>query len=98
MESVIKQKLTALSPAHLQIINESHMHAGPATNSHFKLVVVSEEFLNLSKVARHQKIYSLLSNELECELHALSMFLHTQGEWEKQQSVPESPKCQGANK
>lgn len=98
MESVIKQKLASLSPIHLQIINESHMHAGPATHSHFKLVVVSDEFLNLSKVACHQKIYSLLSKELEGELHALSMFLYSQDEWEKQQSVPESPKCQGANK
>jgi stress-induced morphogen len=34
----IETKLSeGLSPAHLQVINESHMHSGPATESHFKV-------------------------------------------------------------
>lgn len=98
MESIIEHKLAALNPKHLQIINESHRHAGPANNSHFKLVLVSDEFEGLSKVARHQKIYGLLSKELEGEIHALSMFLYTQDEWHKNQTIPSSPNCQGAHK
>mgnify|MGYP001311358731 CR=1 FL=1 len=34
----------AFAPTELQIINESHMHSGPATESHFKVVVVSDAF------------------------------------------------------
>lgn len=98
MESIIEQKLAVLHPKHLQIINESNRHAGPANNSHFKLVVVSDEFNGLSKVARHQSIYSLLNKELEGEVHALSMFLCTQDEWDNNQTVPSSPNCQGAHK
>lgn len=38
MQETIEGRLTeALSPVHLQVINESHMHAGPAKESHFKV-------------------------------------------------------------
>lgn len=38
MQENIESKLReALSPVHLEVINESHMHSGPATESHFKV-------------------------------------------------------------
>ena len=38
MQETIEGRLTeALSPVHLEVINESHMHAGPAKESHFKV-------------------------------------------------------------
>lgn len=38
MQGTIEGRLTqALSPVHLEVINESHMHAGPAKESHFKV-------------------------------------------------------------
>lgn len=96
MEAVIQEKLACLFPVYMQIINESHQHAGPANNSHFKLIIVSNEFEGVSALQRQRKLYALLSDELAGEIHALSMFLYTPEEWEKRQSVPESPKCQGA--
>ena len=30
--------------SHLEVINESHMHSGPNTESHFKVILVTDEF------------------------------------------------------
>lgn len=94
MAEVLAEKLKQLAPLHCEIINESHMHAGPATESHFKLVLVSEAFIGLRLVARHQKIYALLAEELKGPIHALSMHLYSPEEWQTA-LVPDSPRCQG---
>lgn len=98
MQAIIEAKLKPLKASYLQVINESHLHAGPASNSHFKLIICSDVFMGLNKVARHQQIYALLKEELEQELHALSMYLYSPDEWQQTQQVPASPKCQGAHK
>lgn len=36
-ETIEGRLMQALSPVHLEVINESHMHAGPAKESHFKV-------------------------------------------------------------
>ena len=91
--TAIEQKVRdALQPALLQLDNESHMHAGPRTDSHFKLVVVAEQFNGLSKVKRHQHLYQLLQPELQGPVHALALHLYTQEEWESA-AVPNSPLC-----
>lgn len=98
MQHTIEQKVrAALQPSHLELHNESHMHAGPATASHFKLIAVSTEFAGLPKVRRHQLLYRLLSAELAGSVHALALHLYTPEEWETQ-SVPASPLCAGKNK
>ncbi len=91
----------ALQPLHLSLINESHQHAGPATDSHFKLVLVSEKFDGLSKLKRHQQIYKLLEQELMRNgvggtVHALALHLFTPDEWLVVE-VPSSPNCQGGH-
>ena len=54
----IRDKLAiAFNPSHVEISNESHMHAGPATDSHFKLVMVAEAFTDMTAVKRHQAVY-----------------------------------------
>jgi BolA protein len=98
VETAIEQKVaSALQPTHLELLNESHMHAGPRTDSHFKLVAVSAAFAGLSKVKRHQLVYRLLGEELAGPVHALALHLYTPGEW-KEQVVPTSPLCAGTNK
>ena len=93
VEQVIKQKVQqSLQPQQLQLENESHMHAGPRTDSHFKLVVVAEAFRGLSKVKRHQQLYQLLQAELQGPVHALALHLYTPDEWQEA-SVPASPIC-----
>ena len=94
-ETGIRDKLAPLSPTYIEVINESHMHAGPAVDSHFKLVVVSEQFSGLRAVQRHQTVYKLLSDELAGPVHALALHLYTSEEWQDA-NVPLSPSCQGA--
>ncbi|WP_430462110.1 BolA family protein [Thalassolituus sp. LLYu03] len=89
-------KVAALNPVHVELINESHMHAGPATDSHFKLVLVSDAFTGKRAVARHQSVYALVAEELKGPVHALALHLYTPEEWQTA-SVPASPKCQGGH-
>jgi BolA protein len=43
-QHLTEQLSIALNPVHLEVTNESNNHSGPATESHFKLVVVSDYF------------------------------------------------------
>jgi BolA family transcriptional regulator, general stress-responsive regulator len=91
--ATIEQKVqAALSPQLIQLENESHMHSGPRTDSHFKLVVVSEQFEGLPKVKRHRRLYQVLQAELQGGVHALALHLYTPGEWQNT-AVPASPLC-----
>ena len=70
---IIKNKLEKLEPALLEIIDESHLHAGHAGardggESHFRVNIVSEVFNDLNRVARQRIIYEILSEELELSL------------------------------
>ena len=94
----IQQKLQELQPVHLDIINESHMHSGPATDSHYKLTIVSDAFAELRPVARHQLIYRILANELAGAVHALALHTFAPSEWSDQSTVPASPNCQSKKK
>lgn len=77
----------------MELLNESHMHSGPATESHFKLILVSSSFEALSKVKRQQAVYKSLA-ELMPLFHALALHTYTPDEWlKRQQAAPSSPKC-----
>lgn len=99
-QETIQSKLDSdLNPALLQIENESHMHSGPATESHFKVTVVAAVFDGMSLVKRHQRVYGTLAAELANGVHALALHLYAPAEWEKrQQIVPSSPDCRGGSK
>lgn len=95
----IHDKLTrGLAPQHLDIINESHRHAGAATESHFKLVVVADAFSGLGPVKRHQTLYRLLAEELAGPVHALALHAYTPEEWRASGEAPPSPACRGGSK
>ena len=80
--------------SHLEVINESHMHSGLNTETHFKVILVSDEFDGIQLVQRHRKINELLKYELENGVHALSLHLFTMNEWEdKNEYVKDSPPC-----
>ncbi|MCH1925279.1 MULTISPECIES: BolA family protein [Shewanella] len=95
--AVIEQKLhAALQPSYLQVINESHNHhVPPNSETHFKVVIVSDEFDGLRLLARHRKVNETLAHELANGVHALSMHTYTAAEWTSEQQVPASPKCKG---
>ena len=100
VQDTIQAKLSeVLQPSMLEVANESHMHGGPATESHFNITAVSTTFTDLSLVRRHQAVDKLLHLELAGGVHALAMHLYTEQEWEQRQgSSPTSPDCRGGSK
>ncbi len=99
-ESIEKKLSDAFTLSHSEVINESHMHnVPPGSESHFKLIIVSDDFDNLSLVKRHQKVYKILAEELANGVHALALNTLTIAEWQKKNNqVPESPPCMGGSK
>lgn len=94
MQQTIEKKLAAaLVPEGLQVENESHQHAGPAMDSHFKVTIISRQFADMGLVKRHQAVYAALADELAGPVHALSIHAYAPAEW--QGAVPESPACLG---
>ncbi|MCK6262554.1 BolA/IbaG family iron-sulfur metabolism protein [Vibrio sp. ZSDE26] len=101
LKDILEKKIQqAFSPTYMDVINESYMHnVLKGSESHFKLVIVSEEFESKRLIARHRAVNSLLAEELANQIHALSMHTYTPLEWEAEQKVsPESPMCMGGNK
>lgn len=99
LEKQLIEKLTALAPTHLEVINESAGHGGyfPGKESHFKVIVVSTAFEGLRLVQRHQKVYTLAAELLSPEkIHALAIHAYLPNEWQGQ--VPTSPECAHAPK
>lgn len=94
----IEQRVKAtFAVVHFDLLNESHQHAGPATESHFKLTVVAPDFEGLRLVQRHQKVYGLTQDLMQQgPLHALSLHLFTPEEWQARGGeVADSPNCRG---
>ena len=101
MEKIIENQITEiindkLSPSVLNIVNESFMHNVPTgSESHFKLIVVSDAFKDLSNVKRHQLVYRSLDKIMD-EIHALSIYAFDVNEYNENPVVIDSPNC--ANK
>lgn len=89
MEDTIRRKLErGLRPFALEIVNQSHLHAGHAGDngsgeSHFKVTVVSEAFNGKGRVERQRMIYNLLESEMNGQIHALSLKAIAQDEYNK---------------
>ena len=101
MQAEIEARLSAeLNPSYMRVINESNNHnVPPGSESHFKLVLVSDKFDGKNLLARHRLINSILKNELQNGIHALAMHTYTESEWSDMQGdAPESPPCHGGSK
>jgi BolA protein len=101
MRRNIETKIMAeLSPEHLEVIDESHMHSvPPGAQSHFKLIIVSEKFGDEPLLRRHQRVNGILAEELNGGLHALSLQTLTGEEWlKKGGETAASPPCLGGSK
>jgi len=100
MQQTITEKLQqAFSPEHLEVINESHMHNVPAgSESHFKVVIVSDTFEGKMLIARHRMVNKALEQELNGGIHALALHTLTMQEWFDKGRAPDSPPCLGGGK
>jgi BolA protein len=100
MQGQIEAKLRqAFSPQVLDVINESHLHNVPAgSESHFKVVIVSEQFEDQRLVARHRLVNQALAHELH-QIHALALHTLTPDEYFKRAgAIADSPLCMGGSK
>jgi BolA protein len=81
----IRQKLTAaFSPQSLDVVDESHRHAGHAGatrddgsqgETHFHVRLVTTAFAGVSRVERQRRVHAVLADELKGPVHALSLTL-----------------------
>ncbi len=75
----------ALEVHFLEIEDQGHLHAEhkPAKEGklHLKMLVISDEFLDLNQIERHQKVYFILKEFLADKLHALSLETYTVAEY-----------------
>ena len=92
----IRDALQALSPSHLDVQDESHMHSR-GLETHYKAVVVSNAFDGKRLLQRHQLVYRTLGPLMD-ELHALALHTYTADEWAATGAAPDSPACRGGSK
>lgn len=98
VEQRLRDKLAgALAPVHLEVVNESGQHNVPAgSETHFKVVVVSDAFAGKRRVAQHRMVFRAVDEELRAGVHALAVHTYTEDAWARTgAAAPESPKCLG---
>jgi BolA family transcriptional regulator, general stress-responsive regulator len=83
---IITNKLTkAFAPQRLDVVDESHMHAGhaghrPGGETHFRVTIVAEAFRGKNRIERHRMINAILAAELAGSVHALAIHASAPGE------------------
>ena len=74
LEAAIRERLSALSPQVLELVDEDHLHVGHgATGAHWQLTIVSEAFRGKPPLARHRMVYEALGDLMKREIHALKI-------------------------
>ncbi|ELA9310212.1 transcriptional regulator BolA [Vibrio parahaemolyticus] len=101
IQEIIEKKLhSELQPSYLKVINESYMHnVPPGSESHFKVIVVSDLFAGQRLIGRHRQVHQILADELDNHIHALAIHTYTEEEWKREQNAaPDSPMCMGGGR
>ena len=86
LQDLIAARLTAaLAPTRLEVVNDSHHHAGPMGDdgtgeSHFTVLVESPAFAGASRVARQRAVNHALADLLSTRIHALAIKARAPGE------------------
>ena len=83
--SLIRAHLeAAFAPTELEIIDDSHLHAGHAGakdgKSHFRVRIVSERFQGARPLERHRMVFDALGDMMETDIHALSVLAEAPAE------------------
>jgi BolA protein len=80
----IQEKLAALAPDSLEVLDESAAHAGHegarGGGGHYRLTIVSPRFEGQSMQARHRMVYDALGSLMTKEIHALAIKAYAPGE------------------
>jgi BolA protein len=77
--------IVALEPTRLDVVNESHLHAGHASSpgtgeSHFRVLVVAPRFAGKSRIERHRLVNDAIGDLLRSGIHALAIRTYAPGE------------------
>jgi BolA protein len=82
IENALRDKLEA---QHVAVIDQSSLHEGHPSSQggggHFQVVVVSDRFRGLSRLAAQRVVYEALGDLMANDIHALSMRTLTSEEW-----------------
>jgi len=77
IEVKLRERLAALAPAVLEVVDESRLHAGhggaQGGGRHFRLRIVSAAFDGKTMLERHRLIYDALGELMHRDVHALSI-------------------------
>ncbi|MFV0283132.1 MAG: BolA family protein [Castellaniella sp.] len=73
----LAERLAALEPIQMELVDESHLHVGHAGAQggarHFRLRIVSKQFLGLGTLARHRLVYDCVRDLMPYPIHALAI-------------------------
>ena len=86
-DRITEQLAAAFAPQRLDVVDESHQHAGhagsrPGGETHYRVYIVSEAFRGKSRLERHRMVNATLSGELAGGVHALAIHASAPGEQE----------------
>jgi BolA protein len=86
MKEALEARLReGLAATHVEVIDESHLHAGHAGardgGGHYRAVIVSDVFEGLNRVRAQQRVYAVVDDWMGREIHALSMQTFTPEGW-----------------
>ena len=77
VEMIRRRLLAAFAPSELEVVDESHKHAGHAGardgRGHFQVRIVSERFRDLRSIARHRLVYDAVGDLMQTDIHALGV-------------------------
>ncbi|HMB56212.1 MAG TPA: BolA family protein [Arenimonas sp.] len=78
---MIRSALQTLAPVSLQVIDESHRHAGHEGardgRGHYAVEIVSTAFAGLAPLARHRRVFEAVGSLMQTDIHALSIKART---------------------
>ena len=90
---IINSLINSMNVSSLKVLNESFMHNVPKdSESHFKIVIVSNDFKNLSLIQRHKLVYKSLDSIMN-NIHALSIQSFSDDEFALNPIILDSPEC-----
>lgn len=76
-EEVLRHRLAPLAPSHIELIDDSALHAGhegaKSGGGHYRLLIVSSAFAGKSTMSRHRLVYEALGELMHQKIHALSI-------------------------
>ncbi len=73
----LHERLAVFEPLQLDIIDDSHRHAGHAGaregGGHYRLLIVSAAFAGMRTMERHRLVYDAAGDLMKRQIHALSI-------------------------